>query len=91
MQDFKKKHRQNLTSPTKNVSMKRHASEPNLSPAKRPCLNSPELASQLPTRQQSIEYNSDDLDDSVLNQALDDSLSRPVVENSEMNYLYKIY
>ena len=31
MQDFKKKNRQNLTSPTKNVSMKLLASEPNLS------------------------------------------------------------
>ena len=51
-QDFKKKHRQNLTSPTKNISMKRHASEPNLSPAKRPCAISPELSSQLPTQQQ---------------------------------------
>ena len=91
MQDFERKNRQHLTSPTKNVSMKRHASEPNLSPAKRPYPNSPELASQFPIQQQSIESNSVDLDDSVLSQALDDSLSRPVVENSEMNYRYKIY
>ena len=71
MQDFKKKNGQIFTSPIKNVSMRRHASDPNLSPAKRPCPNSPELAWQLPTQQHSIESNSDDVDVSVLSQALD--------------------